>query len=693
MSKMRDDELVSIIRSYRDTALGYDDSDLSNERATAMDHYHGRKYGNEKEGESQVVSKDLAEAVNDAMPVILNIFLKSGQLVEFDAVGDEDEALAEQETDYVNHVIMKDNVGYMLMHDWLKDVLLLKNGYVKHWWDDSEKITETSYEGLTEDELVQLFSELQQDGAEVEVKEQDEQFIVLPDGSGVPVYDIELRIKRKVNRVKIEAVPVEEIRIAKESRGSTQDSRFVEHNTRKTRSELVEMGMPKDWVYRLPAYNEETNDELTRARDSIADESEDYIGSTSDRSMDDIDYCEAYIRVDYDGDGIAELRKVVTCADKIPPGGEWNEPIDACPITGAVIKRVPHRHIGESLDDEVSDIQEIKTTLWRQMLSNIYRTNNQQWLVNERVHLPDFMQSLPGGVKRVKDDQPVSGCAEPIQTTPILQQILPAIDYTDQVKEGRTGINKAITGMDPDVLKQTNNAVYLENLSRESNKIEMYARMFAESGVRELALRVHELLLKHQDKARIVKLRGKYVPVNPQEWRERTDLTVKVGLGTGTNDEKRQRLMLAADGMARLDEYGLVGPQHAYRMFGDILRTMGWDNPEKYAFDPASPEYKQMMQQRQQGQTNPLAEAEQVKGQMQLQLNQAKQDYDGQVKLLQAQFDAQMEQYKQSVQANDKERDRQSREAIEAAKLEVQAFLEGARIDIGKPGMGAGLQE
>jgi hypothetical protein len=102
--------------------------------------------------------------------------------------------------------------------------------------------------------------------------------------------------------------------------------------------------------------------------------------------MDEIEFCEAYIRVDYDGDGVAELRKVVTVADKIPPGEDWNEQISSVAMTGFVMKRVPHRHVGESLDDEIADIQEIKTALERQLLDNVYLTNNQRTAANERVN-------------------------------------------------------------------------------------------------------------------------------------------------------------------------------------------------------------------------------------------------------------------------------------------------------------------
>ena len=122
-----------------------------------MDHYHGRPYGNEVEGRSAVVSKDLAEAVDWALPSIMRVFTQSGSIAEFDPIGPEDEQLAQQESDYTNQVIMRDNNGFMVLHDAIKDTLLLKNGYVKHFWEETEKVEEVPYTGLTMEQIIQMF--------------------------------------------------------------------------------------------------------------------------------------------------------------------------------------------------------------------------------------------------------------------------------------------------------------------------------------------------------------------------------------------------------------------------------------------------------------------------------------------------------------------------------------------------------
>lgn len=702
--KFTNENLITIIKAYRQNALGFEDGELANERASAMDHYHGRPYGDEEEGRSQVVSRDLSETVDWILPTLIRMFIQSGNIAEFTPTGAEDEPLAEQESDYTNHVIMEDNPGFLVLYDWFKDALLLKNGYVKHYYEEVEKTSEHEYSGLTSDELAYLIAQHEQ-GGEVEIKEQSEDVIYIQGEMGdIPevVYDVRLAVTSKEDKFNIEVIPPEEIRVSKRARGSLQDSEFTEHQTRKTRSDLIEMGMPKDFVMSLAAHNERDNDTEDYARDSVYDEQDNVEGLSLDRSLDEIEYTEAYLRIDYNDDGIAELRKIVTVADRIPPGPEWNEQIDCVPITSITPKRVPHRHVGESLDDDLKDLQQIKTVLFRQLLDNVYVINNQQWIVNGRVHLPDFVKSVPGGVKRVKDDLPVAGAVEPIQVTPIMNQILPAIDYVDGVKDNRTGINKQTTGVDPDILKQSTKGAYLENLNRASQKVEMIARMFAETGVKELVLRVHELLIKHHNKPRVIKLNGSYTPVNPQEWKERNNLRVKVGLGTGSEEEKREKLMLLVGIQEKIAQMGLVGPEQGYNMFSDIARALGQEAPERYALDPESPEFQQKMQNQQQ--PNPLAEAEQIKGQFAVQKTQMEVEMKGQLESFkqQAEYEKQalkeqhaheMQLLKMEIDERSKALELESKENIEILKAEIELIKAAQSQDLGQPGIGGELSE
>jgi hypothetical protein len=657
--KLTDNDLLGIIRAHRDDSLGAEDGDLSNQRAAAMDHYHGRPYGNEVDGRSQVVSRDLQEAVDWALPSIVRAFVQSGNLGEFTPVGPEDEQLAKQESDYVNQVLMKDNPGFVGLHDVIKDTLLLKNGYAKHWWDEKDKIEDVEYTGLTLDALTKMIQDLEGKGATVEIKGQESRIVQLEQhaeqgGMSQPleVFDVKLQIKRKVGKLVWMAVPTEEVRVSKKCRGTLQDSPFTEHVTKKTRSELIEMGMPRSFVDELPAYNERDHDSQEYARDSVDDESDSDGATSGDRSMDEIEFCEAYIRVDYDDDGIAELRKIVTVANKLPPGEQWNEPIPAVPMTGFVCKRVPHRHVGESLDDELADLQEIKTTLTRQLMDNVYLTNNSEKVVNERVNLRDIMTTTPGGVKRVRGEGPVGDSVMPLITPSIIDKIMPVIDYWDKTKEIRTGVRPG-SDMDPDVLKETTKGAFLEHLNRASQKIEMITRLIAEIGVKELVLQAHGILNRHQDQPRMVQLRGKWVQVNPREWQERTDLTVRVGLGTGNEEEKRQKLLMLSQLQGALLQAATTAPPQVYAkmysLFEDVANAMSFELAEKYALAPNGEEYQALKQQTA-NQPNPEVMIEQAKLQSTQQLEQMRMQMQQQTDANRQEMEAQQQQAKLSMQ-------------------------------------------
>lgn len=708
---LSNETLVNIIKTKRANAMGPDAKELSQERAKALDIYHGRPDGHEQEGQSKVVTRDAAETVGWVLPTILRTFMQSGSLAEFMPVGDEDEDAAEQETDYTNHVIMKDNDGFMLLHDTAWDALVLKNCYAKHWWNVEEKTREKTYEDVSLDELTLIMMRLSEQYQEVSISkaESDEK---------TGLITVTLKLKSVKKRCKIMPTPPEELRVSNTCRGSLQDADFVEHFPYKTRSDLIAMGMDKEWVKNLPAKGGTQNTEQ-QSRNTVSDEgtSNTLNGVSIDMSMDEMDYCETYLLVDADEDGVAELRKIITVDNQIPDGDEWNEQVDAIPFTGGVTKRIPHRHTGESLIDDLKDLQKINTSLLRQALTNIWLNNHMQWLVNDRVDEPTFYTSGPGDLKRIKGNGPVGDAAMPVPVQPLLNQILPAIDHVNAIKENRTGISRTTTGLDPDTLREATKGAFLENLNRASQKVELIVRTYAETFVKPLVLQVHGILLNNQDEERIVKMRGKYVPVKPDEWIERTDLTVRVGLGTGNNEDKMQKLSILQGLQQQMLQHGMASPEDIYALFADMAKTLGEDTPEKYATHPSDPQFMQnkqwlmglaiQQQQAQQGgqqQGNPLAEAEQVKGQFKLEsermslqqkaaLQQQDLEHKAQLKMVEMQHKQEIEGIKESMRHDIERRRIESQEAIETMREEVKIMIAGEKMDLGKPGIGAGVQD
>lgn len=652
-------DLIARINSLASNAIGSEESQVSTDRAEALDHYYGRPYGDEKDGRSQVVSRDLSETVDWIMPSLMRVFLQSGNVVEFKPRGPEDVEAAKQESDYVNYIMLEKNDGFLYLHDMFKDALLLKNGYVKAYPETTTTTTVERYSGLSMDEATMLFQGFQSDGAEVEVISQNERIeVAFVEGQEIqiPVIDLELRVICTDTEECIEAIPAEEVRVSKRARGKLNDCDYVEHCTTKTRTELLEMGMDNDFVKNLPAHSADSTDIESTSRDQLEIDTD--MSSTSiDTSMDSIEYREVYCRVDYDEDGKAERRRIIIVGEQIPEGDEWNQEIDHYNIYYCTPKRMPHRHLGESLDDELKDIQRIKTVLERSVLDNTYGQVNQEWLINERVNLEDFLVTRPLGVKRIRDKSPIGDCAKPVDKPNILGHVLPVIQHYDQIKANRTGVQPPITGVDPDALKEVREKVASDNLDKANAKVEMIARMLAEIGVKDLAKGVHADLIKYQDKPKMIQLRNKWVKINPQEWKTRTDLRTTVGLGNGNREELKSTLSMIIASQNDAAQFGLVGPMQKYNAHTRLISALGESNPDAYILSPESPEYQQMMQARSQQPPNPLAEVEMIKQQF----GQANKQMEIQHKERSDQLEAQ---YKAFIE--------QQKNALERRKVELQ---------------------
>ena len=319
-AKLDDLELLGAIEAASQDAIGSDNDDVVSDRADALDRYFGRPYGDEVEGRSAVVSKDLSDTIDWIMASLLRIFAGGDSVVQFTPVGPEDEAAAQQETDYVNYVVTQENDWAIVAHDAMKDALMLRNGYIKAYWEDYTRPVYESYTGLLAEQLPLVVDE---DDEIAEKREYEE--------DGKTLYDIKVRSYEEGGKACVEAVPPEELLVHKTCRGVIGKASYVEHTPPKTRSDLVEMGLAEDFVDGLPAYS---GDGKYQA-DSLARNptpSEDEAASSYHRSMERVDYREVYIRIDYDGDGVAELRRVVVCGNQIPPGSEWNREVDCIPL-------------------------------------------------------------------------------------------------------------------------------------------------------------------------------------------------------------------------------------------------------------------------------------------------------------------------------------------------------------------------
>ena len=554
MAKMNDNEFQAIVRYEVQQALGYYDTEFSQDRIEAMDYYLGEPFGNEQSDRSQVVSTEVFDTIEHIMPSLMRIFTQSDEYVRFVPHGPEDVGVAEQASDYCNWIINNDNRGFEIMHNWFKDALILKLGVVKFYWDEKTNVDTEEYEGLNEQELTLLLAD-----EEVEVTEQDERTVgedlFLPDGTVVPapvLYDIKVKRTKTDGSVVIENVPPEEFLISNRAK-SLDDAHFVAHRSEMSVSDLVAMGYDQDEVERYAGASDlETSEERTsRFEDLEATPSFD----SADPSMRSVLVTECFIRSDYDGDGIAEFRRVLTIGDGCHI--LENEQCDHLPFAILSPILMPHRAVGRSVAELIMDVQLIKSTLMRQLLDNIYNTNNARVVAVEgQVNLDDLRLNRPGGIVRTR----TAGAVQPLQVPEVSRSVFPALAYMDSVREQRTGISKQSMGLDADALQSTTAMAVAAMQAASQGKIEMIARVFAETGVRSLFRGILHLVTKYQNKAKMIRLNNNFVPIDPRHGEHMYDVQINVGLGTTQRDQQLATLFQIA---AKRRHYGYNGAKQS----------------------------------------------------------------------------------------------------------------------------------
>ena len=601
--KISEEDIVTRIRGEITDSLGYSDT-ISKQREMAMDYYYALPFGNEVEGRSQFVDSTVQDTIEWIKPSLMRIFASGDEMVKFSPVGPEDVAMAKQATDYVNYVFAKDNDGWEVLYSWFTDALMQKNGIVKVWWDEYEEAQREEYHNLEEMELQILIS-----NNDVEVIEHTD----FEDGT----HDLVLKRTSYTGRVRVENVPPDEFLISREAK-AMQDARFVCHRLPKTLSDLREMYPDKNLEPEDLSGGGFNEDEYSMERLSRYefDKSAKYWGnewggSTEDESLQTYWLHESFLRTDYNNDGIAELRKVCTVGDYVLQ----NEEVDSIPFVSITPIKIPHKFFGLSVSDLVMDLQLMKSTLMRNLMDNMYNQNFGRYAVLEgQANLDDLLTQRPGGVVRVKSPNAITPLATP-SLEPYSFQML---EYLDNVRESRAGVSKMSQGLNENALTSHTTATAVNAvMTAAQSRVELIARNFAETGVKELMRRIYELLLKNQDKERTVMLRNEWVPVRPDAWNDKADCTVSVALGNGNKDQQLAHLsaMLQFAGEAMKGGLSIVNEQNMYNIGSAMIKNMGFQNVNDFLTDPS------MMPPKQEGPTpeEQMAQAEiQLKQQVQL---------------------------------------------------------------------------
>lgn len=629
--KMTEDELISLCEAEFNDAIVLT-TEIQNDRERSMQYYNTEPFGNEEDGLSKFVSSDVRDAVEWLMPQLVDIFVGGDTPIVFEPENAEDVEDAETESRYCQYIFERKNAGTILTIQWIKDALLLKNGIVKAWAEESVKHQREEYKGKTGQEYLALSTdkefEIKEATIELGGKEysEDEYMKLL---AAMPEYAQTFEAEAKYNvigyrtkpmmNIMIENVPPEQFFVQRNHNSLfLKDSRYCGEYYEKTRSELIELGYDKDLVMGLPASTgvaEVMGSERQMRHKREGGLSVSPIQGSGDRSRELVMVYDHYIRADFDGDGISELRHVRTGGK----GADYileNEEVDRN-IYHAITPYINnYRFFGRSVADNLMDLQRMKSQLWRNAMDNISYSAIPRNVVKGNVDINALMTYVQGGV--IKGD--LNSSVEPLVTPFVADSALAMADKVDMIRAERSGFSKETMGLNPDALANSNNPVAMMIMSQSQLLTKMIATIIANSGFKTMMEHIRELVLKYEDQEKVFDLTGTWMKTDPRRWQKERSSVPRVGVGFAGKQEElaalervfslQEKFILAQGGSL---DGALTNSTGIYNTVKRFCRRMGikdaetyFQNPAEYQPPPPRPDIQQLTLQ---------ANVETVKGQ------------------------------------------------------------------------------
>ena len=588
--QMDDTDLEAMIGQEITDAVSYIDSDLSPIRAMATRYYRGDPFGNEEEGRSQVVAMETRDTISAMMPSLMRVFFSSENVVEFMPRGPEDVKNAQQATDYANYVFSADNNGFMTAYATFKDALARKCGIMEAVWEETEEVRIEQYSGL-DDQTLQLLMQEPEAEMKIVVSYPDESMqgaMQIDPMTGEPLppamlHDVEIKRIVKSGHIRVNSVAPEELILSRQAL-DFENSPIVGRRKMASVAELISIGYDEDEVMEYVGNSDLADNEEMLARHALNNQQ--FTDQSANPMEQRVLYCEVYVRVDFDGDGIPELRKICTMGTSYEV--KRNLPSAYIPFVAFPCDPEPHTSPLEagSIFDITHDIQEIKSEILRNTLDSLAQSIHPRTAIVEgQVNIDDVLNNETGAVIRMRAPNMVQTFAQPF----VGQAAFPMLDYVDSIKEDRTGMSKAAMGLNADALQSSTRAAVNATISASQGRIELTSRLLAE-GMKTLFKKILFLTVTHQDKARMIRLRNEWVQIDPRSWDTSMDVTVNIGLGNGDTNEKLAALTtIAAKQQEALTQLGvtnpLVTPQQYARTLRKIVELSGFKDASMYFND------------------------------------------------------------------------------------------------------------
>lgn len=589
------EEVKAVVTHEIDDALGGLGSRIAEERRQAIRFYYGRPFGNEQEGRSRVILTDVADTIEWIMPSIMRMVAESGIIWEFQPTrpGAQAEEQARQASDVINHIFLNRCGGWMILYDWIKTALIEKNGFVKAEFIEKMEPKRDTYRGLTEAEVGMILQDETVEIIEMQQHDEDRALLDIQTGQPVPTFDVTTLRIETVGEFKVSGIAPENFLMARRAIKLDDEIVFCGNREKVMVSDLIAMGYDPDLVSTVPS---DDTPEYSQGRVERLSEDETFPVSTADRpdpASREIWVSDVSIRLDEDGDGYSELRNILA-AGTGPVTILDDHEINGIPYANLTAVPMPHKFFGRSIADQVMDLQLIRSTLLRQMLDNIYLTNDQRWEVTEgMVNIDDLITSRPGGVVRVT----TPGHINSLDTKPLPRHAMEMMTFLSDVRETRTGVGKWVQGPEPQAIKNQTLGAVNSVQAAAGAKIGIIAKIFAETGIKDLGRILYRLFVESATRPMTMRLRGHWVDVDPTRWSREMDCTVELGLGVGAASERMQHLGFIAEKQQSMLEGGLGGllvtPKNLFNTAMAVQEAMGLRHDSRFFTNPGDKPFPQ----------------------------------------------------------------------------------------------------
>ncbi len=678
-----------------DDAIQFADGELTDQRTKAKEYYNSEKLGNEEPGRSQFVVSEVRDGVVGVIPSILRVLFGAEKPVEFVPRNATQSAQADQITDYITQVFEMRG-GFMQSYSVLKDGLVGKMGIFKYWWDDTSTVTAHKIEGIEESKLEML---VQEEGVELTRVEgmtppvPPTKALLGPDGQPAgpdspgaeATYLVEFTHTETNGAPNFAAIPPEEF-IFNRSARSREDAQFLGHRTHKTTGELLAMGVTQADIDEHGGADERLKMGIeNQARVATLDQAlpDVEVGEANKRHL----YIEGYVRYDFDGDNIAELRRVCTLG--LGYFVISNDPVEEAPFALFSPDPEPHTIVGKSWADRLMDLQRVKSMLTRSMLDSLALSIfNRIGYVEGDANVDDILNNEIGAPIRMKT---INGIL-PISHEFKGKEAFPMLDYFDQIGQKRTGRLSNGAALDSDALQSSTKSAVGAAITGAQEQTELLARFYAEETLKPLFRGLMKLFIEHQPRAHTTRLRGKWVDIDPRMWDADMDVSVKVALGQTMVEQK----VAILDGLLAKQELiistlGITNPLFTLAHYGNTIKKalnlQGFMDTREFMND-VPPDWQPPQQEPQESEAQVLAKAtlevEKMKTEKELAMKAAEFEFKKQqhademeMKLRQMELDAELKKY----EIDSKMADAAAARDMDAQASNIEADIAAIRSD------------